>query len=153
MGIIKGKKLMVFISTDNGTTYQSIAYATSHSFKTSASTISVSTKDDGDFENGRWENPELDVYSWSLTTENLFSLSGQGHSFSDIMDIYLTGRPVMLKFDIGDDVKPSEAGWESSDNVLISGTALITSLDVNAPNGDNASYTAEFTGKGTLNQG
>ncbi len=53
MGIIKGKKLMVFISTDNGATYKSIAYATSHSFKTSASTISVSTKDDGDFENGR----------------------------------------------------------------------------------------------------
>ena len=43
-----------------------------------------------------------------------------------------------------------EGGWTPIATGQYKGKAIITSLEVNAPNGDNATYTATFTGVGAL---
>lgn len=154
MGIIKGKKLMVFLSTD-GTSYKSVAYATNHTFTTSVSTSDISTKDNSDSTTGAgaWIDEDIDTYSWSVTTDNLFSLdSDHGENIGDLTDLYLAGTPVFLKFQLAADGEVGATGWAQKDGYTLSGKALISSIEISAQNGDNASFSVEFTGKGRLSK-
>lgn len=144
--IIKGSKLMVFIAD------KPIAFATSHSLSITMNTTEISTKDHGDFPSVIGQN-----ITWELTTENLYSDDGQ----TALWNAMKTMQPVTVKFAASNysnetsqkgivDVE-SASEW-TVETVIASGKALITSLSVNAPSGDNATLSATFTGVGALDQ-
>lgn len=150
--IVKGKKLMVFIKAGSGD-YKSIGFATNHTLSTSASTISVSHKDLADSGNGKWDNQEVDTLSWTVTSENFYANTAEGYTFSDIWNFYSNGTEVDLKFGVAADSSTGvpTGGWVPPvSGTVLSGKAIISSVDVNAPVDDNASFSIQFTGKGAL---
>ena len=156
MATILGKKLMLFVK--DGETYKSIAYATNHTFTTSASTVSVASKDDADIASGagKWDAQDLDMFSWSITAENLFAYTGNGMTCDDVMEFYLTGTLLDVKFGLAAtnaNGAPS-GGWDQAGEEtpvkMLSGQAFITSLDITAANDGKATMSITLTGKGAV---
>ena len=161
--IIKGGKIMEFI----GDTPQPIAFATNHTLSLTRNTQEISSKDHGD------ATAVLPTtQSWEVTTENLMSAAG----YEQVLDAYLNATPLTIYFgasnyknyptssqdpaseqgivDVDNAANWNEEAWPSGATLATSlnlqGTAYITSLNVNAPNGENATYTATFTGTGQI---
>lgn len=143
--IIKGSMLMVFVGGFP------VAFSTSSSISFTSNTSEVSTKDHGLF-------PSVLVNSqtWEVTTENLASADNINQLFT-ILDNTRNGQTVTLKF-----AKPSNwndkgivgsegqsSSWTDGD-ILAEGEAYITSLQINAPSGENATISATFTGVGAF---
>lgn len=164
MATILGKKLMLFVKDSEGT-YKSIAYATNHTFTTSASTVSVASKDDVDVDGaGKWDSQDLDMFSWSISAENLFAYEGNGMTSDNVMELYLSGQLLDVKFGLAQTsleeahkdntaYKP-ETGWaeaaQTASVKMLSGQAYITSLDINASNDGRATMSITLTGKGAV---
>ena len=150
MGIIKGKKLMLFVKKSNS--YVSVGYATNHTLSTSASTIDVSHKDLVDAGGGKWDDQDIDTLSWTISTENFYANDAEGVSFTELFGYYAAGTELDVKFGVAADSSTGvpTGGWTAPATGALSGKAIITSIDVNAPVGDNASYSITLTGKGPL---
>ena len=141
MSKIKGGDMMLFLST------KSIAYATSHTLEITGETSDTSNKDEG---GGDWSAQDANLLSWSASTENLYSLDGKGSNFDDLCDMMIAKTPIDAVFAPKSEATTDvpENGWTSSGGYK--GKAVITSLSLNAPNGDYATYTAQFQGVGAL---
>lgn len=137
--ITQGNELMVFVS---GT---SIACATNHTLAIETETSDTSHKDI----QGNWKSSDIKNFSWSVTSENLFTLDGSGQTYSDLVSLMTSKTEVELKFGFASG-SITASGYTPSLTPLHSGKAIITSLNLNAPNGDNATYTVTFTGRGVL---
>ena len=151
MGIIKGKKLMLFV--ENGGNYVSVGYATNHTLSTSASTISVSHKDLEDAGSGKWDSQDIDTLSWTITTENFYANDAEGVTFADLYTYYASGSELNVKFGVAENSTTGvpDGGWTAPETGdILSGKVVITSIDVNAPVDDKASFSITFTGKGAL---
>lgn len=140
--IIKGKDLMIFDST--GISY---AYATSHTLSITTETLETSTKD-----NGQWNDTIVNKYSWEVTSENLYTESG----YESLFDSMVLGKAVTVMFGIkaeddtiGNVVDGTFPYWTNGTKYY-EGKALVTSLAVNASNGDIATINITFTGVGKL---
>lgn len=153
MSITRGKKLMLFIEVSSGT-YKSVGYATNHSLSTSASTVDVAHKDLADTTGGgRWADEDIDTLSWTITTENFYAATADGATFADLYTYYAAGTELNVKFAVAADSTSGvpTGGWiPPSSGYVLSGKCVITSLDVNAPVSDNASFSVTLTGKGPL---
>ena len=151
--IVKGKKLMCFVKSGEGT-YKSIGFSTNHTLSTSASTISISHKDLFDTENGgKWEDADLDTLTWNITSESFYANQAEGITFADLWNYYAAGTVLDLKFGVAADNTSGAptGGWVvPSSGTVLSGKAIISSVDLNAPVDDNASFSITFTGKGAL---
>ena len=151
MGIIKGKKLMLFI--EDGSEYVSVGYSTNHTLSTSASTISVSHKDLEDAGSGKWDSQDVDTFSWTITTENFYANDAAGITFADLFNYYAAGTELNVKFAVAANSTSGvpAGGWTApTSGDILSGKVIITSLDMNAPVDDNATFSITFTGKGAL---
>lgn len=143
--VINGGDLMLFLG---GT---SIAFSTSHKLSISAETVETSSKDNG----GKWVAKAVRKLSWNMSTENLYSLEGAGKTYDDLFTM-MTGRTeIDAIFTVEKDyaTKADEVpagGWLPSTTGQYKGKVVITSLELNAPNGDNATFTASFEGVGAL---
>ena len=141
MSKIKGGDLMLFVNS------KSIAYATNHTLEITGETSDTSNKDEG---GGDWAAQQVNLLSWSASSENLYSLDGNGSNFDDLFDLMIAKTPIQAVFapktESTTDVP--ENGWTSSTGYT--GKVVITSLSVNAPNGDYATFTAQFQGVGAL---
>ena len=149
MGIVHGKKLMVFI--EDGSEYVSVGYCTNHTLSTSASTIDIAHKDLEDAGSGKWDDQDIDTFSWTITSEAFYANEADGYTFADLFNYYSTGAELNLKFGVAADSTTGvpTGGWSPSTTIL-SGKAIITSIDVNASVSEKASYSVTFTGKGAL---
>ena len=149
--VIKGKKLMVFIKKEN--TYKSIALSTNHTLTLSASTSDLAVRSKDQAKGKSWTDSEINEMSWSVSSESLVG-TNEGHGWGDIMDLYLKGEKVELVFDgvtsDGAPVGGFSPAASGDDFQGLKGTALITSLTLNAPLEDNGTYTVEFSGTGPL---
>lgn len=143
--VINGGDLMLFLG---GT---SIAFSTSHKLSISAETVETSSKDNG----GKWVAKAVRKLSWNMSTENLYSLDGAGKTYDDLFTM-MTGRTeIDAIFTVEKDyaTKADEVpagGWIPMTTGQYKGKVVITSLELNAPNGDNATFTASFEGVGAL---
>ena len=153
MAITKGKKLMIWVKDSSGD-YTSIGYCTNHTLSTSASTINVSHKDLADAgASGKWDDQDLDTLSWTITSENFYAETAEGKTFKDLFAYYSAGTVLDIKFGTAatSTTGVPTGGWVAPvSGTVLSGKAIITSLDLNAPNEDNASVSITFTGKGAL---
>ena len=143
--VINGGDLMLFLG---GT---SIAFSTSHKLSISAETVETSSKDNG----GKWVAKAVRKLSWNMSTENLYSLEGAGKTYDDLFTM-MTGRTeIDAIFTVEKDYATKadevpEAGWVPMTTGQYKGKVVITSLELNAPNGDNATFTASFEGVGAV---
>ena len=152
MAITKGKKLMIWVKDSSGD-YTSIGYCTNHTLSTSASTISVSHKDLADSGSGKWDDQDLDTLSWTITSENFYAETAEGKTFKELFAYYSAGTVLDIKFGtaVTSTTGVPSGGWVApASGTVLSGKAIITSLDLNAPVDDNASVSITFTGKGAL---
>ena len=149
MSVIKGGDLMLFV---NG---KSIAFATNHTISINADTKETSTKDNGGF----WQVSEVGMLSWTCTSENLMGDPMAGIGFDELFDIMIARKPVTGIFALEGnstnfiDQKLGAApttGWTAKTDDGYTGQLIITSLEKNAPNGDNATMKVSFTGVGEL---
>lgn len=148
--IIKGSMLMVFYN-DNP-----IGFATSHSLSLTLNTTEVSTKDHGDA-------PAIipQTVSWEIQAENLYSDAGE----LTYMQLMMAKSPVTIKFCkasnydeqdekgviVAEGVEQASKDWTpDSQNIIATGQAYVTSFQINAPAGDNATMSVTFTGNGAI---
>lgn len=139
---IKGGDMMLFINS------KAIAFSTSHTLSIKAETKDTSNKDEG---GGDWASNEVGLLSWSAKSENMYSIDGNGNNYDDLYDLMIKKTPITATFSKKKEEvsEVPEAGWTSSKPDL-EGRLIITSLELNAPNGDYATYSVEFTGVGEL---
>lgn len=151
--IVRGKKLMCFVKEGNGD-YKSIGFCTNHTLSTSASTISVSHKDVADGVNGgKWDSADVDTLSWTITAEAFYANTADGVTFADLFNYYAGGTELDLKFAVAADSTTGvpTGGWvPPTSGTVLEGKAIISSIDVNAPVDDNASFSVSFQGRGAL---
>lgn len=157
MAIVKGGDLMLFVSTSDGTGYKSIAQATNHTMTISAETIDISTKD---IHAGKWTATDVNMLSWSASSENLVCDDPQGVSYEDLVEYMIEKKVIYGVFgqlgnksqgtNSDNDVNVPEGGWIPNTKDGLKGRMVITNLVKNAPNGDNASFSVDFTGIGPL---
>ena len=139
MSIIKGGDMMLFV---NG---KSIGYATSHTLSLNADTKETSTKDSG----GKWQTSEVGILSWSASSENLCSNDQEGVGYEDLVELYLTRATITGVFALEgnstdlEDGKLDEVpdnGWTPKHSNGYTGKMIITSIELNASNGENATF-------------
>ena len=140
-----GDDLMIFYNN------KSWAWATSHSLSITAETTQRNTKD-----NGKFSSAEVSKISHEITTENLYC-----EDFDTLFSLMIAGTPITLKYSLKKDENgalPSEGdieNWVPTDTVgakYYEGKYLITSLQSNAATGEDATYSATFTGVGKIEQ-
>lgn len=144
MSKIKGGDMMLFLGG------KSIAYATSHTLEITAETADVSNKDEGA---GDWSTSEVNLLSWTASSENLYSVDGKGDNYDDLFDLMIAKTPIDAVF-----AKKKETvnevpatGW-TANTTGYQGKVIITSLSLNAPNGENATFSVQFQGYGALSK-
>lgn len=149
MSVIKGSDLMLFVGG------KSIGFATSHTLSISADTKETSSKDSG----GKWQTSEVGVLSWTASSENLCADKAEGVGYDELFAMMIARKPVTGVFALEgnstdlaenklDAVKTGGRTPKAKDGYT--GQMLITSLEKNAPNGENATFTVQFTGVGAL---
>lgn len=143
--IVEGRNLMLFDST--GASY---AYATNHTLSIQANTADISSKD-----HGIWTGASVQNYSWTITSENLAT-----DEYDTLFAAMIAGTPITVKFGLKSQNDPDKTvadgdyeNWTLDTNkVFYSGSVIITSLELNAPNGEKANYSLELQGVGKLEQ-
>lgn len=149
MSVIKGGDLMLFVGG------KSIAYATTHTLSISADTKETSSKDSG----GKWQTSEVGVLSWTCSSENLCGDSTAGIGFDELFEYMVARKPITgvfalegdsTNFDEGKLDSVPSAGWKAKAGDGYTGQMIITNLEKNAPNGENATIKVDFTGVGAL---
>lgn len=151
--IIDGTDLMVFVGG------KSIALATNHTLNISAETADSTSHKDA---KAGWIERTVKTTSWELSSENLYAVAGdgddtvEGQTFLDLFDTMTgTEKKVDVIFGIptkddGNDGDVDEGGWEGAKTTYLKGKAYITSLEANAPCGENATFSVTFSGTGKL---
>lgn len=146
MAVIEGGDLMLFVES------KSLAFATNHTLSISTETSDTSHKDI----KGSWTSTSVKTFSWEVSTENLYADEGNGSTFDVLFDAMTSKKLVTIVFGqhtgtLTQATPSTSGGWAAdTTNNYYTGQAYITSLEVNAPNGDNATFTATFTGVGEL---
>lgn len=142
--IVKGDSLMLFDSAG-----KALAYATSHTLTLTGNTVDISSKD-----HGFWAASEVGSVSWEITTENLYTED----DYNKLFDMMITAEPVTIAFAKASNYDKNGLtvtggtveSWAQDQTNYRSGKAVITSLTLNANTGENATYSATFTGNGAL---
>lgn len=139
---VLGKDLMLFIDS------KAIALSTSCKLSLSAETIDTQSKD-----SGIWTEKDIKKLSWNGSSENLFSADADANSYDKLFALMLARKPVDIKFGIPankDSDELPEDGWTAPTEGAYSGKVLLISLELNAPDGDKATFSANFEGTGAL---
>ncbi len=145
MAIINGSDLMLFI---NG---KSIAMSTSHKLSITAETAEISHKDVG----GAWGASAVKKLSWETSTENLFSSSSTtGNGYDELFNLMIAKTPIDAVFSTTENIVDDmpTGGWTVPTSGCYKGKVIITSLELNAQSGENATFTASFKGTGALSK-
>ena len=134
---------------------KSIGFATNHTLEVNSDLQDVSSKD---FGAGDWSSQEVGLLSWTASSENFYSLDAEGEDFASLFDIMIAKTPVEAVF-----CKKSQAdsvtqvptgGWTpqaaSASTPQYVGNVVISSLSLNAQNGEYSSYSVQFQGIGKL---
>ena len=147
----KGQYVRLFLGSDNtATPAKVIASAKSLSLHVSMSMEDATTKDT----TGDWQVQEPVGLSYDISTSALMrsgdtvTSSVQGNSLSDVMSIYEASEPVKWQI-----AAVSGTNNRNKDAVIASGSVVITSLTLNGPNRQNATYDAQLNGYGIYTVG
>lgn len=142
--ILYGGDLMIFIGT--GATTEPFAFSTSAKLDISLKTLEISSKD-----SGYWTSIAAGKFTWNISTDGLMSYtltSGNTNSVDELWTMMLTRTVVNVVFAAKTGTSPS---WTiDSSKKKFSGTALITSLSLNANDNEMATYSITLEGSEEL---
>lgn len=147
----KGQFVRLFLSSDNTAAPSSvIAAAKQLSLHVSMTLEDATTKDT----TGDWQIQEPVELSYDISSNALVrsgetvtsSVTGKG--LADLETIYDNGTPVKWKI-----ANVGGANNRTASSTIVSGSAVLTQLTINAPNRQNATYTAQLNGFGTYTVG
>lgn len=138
--ITLGTELMLFKGG------KALAAATNCKLTLNANTLETSSKD-----SGKWTSNQAAKLSWTCSSDNLFTIA----DYADLMDACIMREEVEIQFSTVQNPDSENGvpvdGWQPVANGY-KGMAIITSVEMNAPDGDNATYTVSMTGSGALNK-
>lgn len=144
----KGQFVRLFLSSDNtAAPVAVIAAARTLSLHVSLSMESATTKDTG----GDYDIQEPTGISYDISTGALYksnetiTSSVGGKAYKDLESIYAIGTPVKWKI-----ANTTGANNRTASSTICSGSAVLTSLQLNAPNRSDCEYTAQLNGYGEL---
>jgi predicted secreted protein len=141
-----GGDLMVFVSS--GATKLPLAFSSSAKLS-----INTKTRDTGSKDSGNWDEFLAGKSGWNASTDGLMAfysgVTNSGSSTIDVLYAYQIARtPVNFVFAHKTGSTP---GWTvDATKKSFSGMVLITGLDLNAADGDNATYSCSLQGTGAL---
>ena len=150
MSKIKGSDLMLFVQ--NGQTKKAIAYATNHTLEISSELQNTSNKDEGASD---WSSQEVGLLSWTVSSENFFSMDATQNTYNDLFDMMIAKQPIEVVFSmksetgVSDVTETTGQAWTPA-VPKYTGKAVINSMNLNAPNGEYATFTVSLTGIGAL---
>ena len=159
---IQGDRIMLFVEKNidgsstgeaAATTLYPIAFGTSCSVEITADTIDTSNK-----MGGNWKNTLAGQLGWTVSCDALLSKASGHMSFETLKQIMSARRPIVVVLgkvaDTDEEFKAAaEAGYalEADDTIYVKGSAVITSLSLNAGGGSEiASCSITLTGDGEL---
>lgn len=131
--LIKGQDLLIFIGADP------IGYATTCSLEMTMDTIDTSNK-----MSGAYKTYLVGQMGWTLSSDSMLTFATTaGQSIADLFEAMEARTPVTVKF--------AKVGAAYAAGVpSFTGSALITSLSVQADNGAVATMSVTMTGTGAL---
>ena len=135
--------------------FHTVAFSNGHTFDASAQTAEIITKDHP----ANCADYEVTGFSWSLTTDNLVedSKTAVKCGYNVMMKAAKEMKPINVRLAYFEEANTMDAvtgtnnmDWhEIADPVVVvSGQAIITNLELHAPNKQNATYKATLSGKG-----
>jgi hypothetical protein len=152
--IVKGDELMLFINN------KPLAFATAHTLTITGNTVDIASKD-----HGAWGASEIGNLTWEITTENLYVDETTGEqAYDTVFDAMIAKTPITVVFGkasnytenglerAGNTSSSAPTEWTAPSTNYRTGNAVITSLTLNANTGENATYSATFTGSGALSK-
>ena len=144
MSKIKGQNFRFFANIDSGG-LEAVPEETNVSVSLTGNTEDTTTKDT----EGEWQILEPTAISYDIST-NALVRSGepiratvQGQALADIETIYEAGTPVKWKI-----ANVSGQNNRTASSTIVSGSALLTQLTIQAAVKTNATYDAQLTGYG-----
>lgn len=142
--IIRGNDLMLF-AKGTGSTYESIAWATNHTLTLQGEVLQTSTKD-----HGKWSAKQISKLSYSINADHLFSTL----DFGKLFDKMIAREEIPIIFGVAsnadDDAGMPSGGWTPDQSNCYKGAIVLTSLNINASESDNASFSMSAEGVGKL---
>lgn len=145
--VINGSDLMLFIGG------KSIAFATNHTLTINVSTVETTSKTKDEI-GGGWVSNKPQNTSWEISTDNLYSIDGEGQNFADLFDAVTNGTEltgVFMAISRGTGVPTGGyVPGTTAGQVKYTGTVIVTNLTLNAQDGENATFSATFQGVGQL---
>ncbi len=140
-----GNELFVYTSDSSAGTASPFAYSTECTLSISANQIDTSNK-----QSGAWASALPGQLSWSISTSALYT---SANNYQSLFEKMAARTPVYVSFgevtSLGDAQNAMNTALLKSAGYY-TGTAYITSLELNAGNGEVASFSCEFTGEGQL---
>ena len=140
-----GNELFVYTSDSSNGTATPFAYSTECTLSISANQIDTSNK-----QSGVWASAMAGQLSWSVSTSALYTDQNNYHT---MFEKFASRTPIYVSFgevtSLGTDSSAMNTALNKSAGYY-TGTAFITSLELNAGNGEVASFSVEFTGEGQL---
>lgn len=137
MAAVNGKNVMLYWHRTDVDPEVDVAFACSTNC---AFNVSVDQKEVTSQSSAWFREFKNDVASWSVTCDGLITLTGFSYLF--MLDKQLTREPIEVKFVVDNGVDGL---------VIINGICNITSLAINAPMRDVATYNVSLQGSGAYN--
>lgn len=141
---VLGNDLMLFADG------KTIALATSHTFKASTEITDTSNKD-----TGRWGAGIPGKKSWEMTSENTYGVEvgTTQQSYDKLFEMWTNDTKVKVNFGIPSNADAAgempDGGWTLPEGSY-EGEAYITNIDLNAPDGQEASFSITLRGVGAI---
>ena len=136
MATLSGKLVVVKWDTPSPGTPAAFACETNATLSMTQNTVTASCKSQAA---GGWESAVATTKTWEVTCDALMQDDDKATDgeFVDLSELFITGPN-----DVGVSIGDAHNVW--------TGKAICTSLSLNAPDGDSATYSATFTGVGAL---
>lgn len=147
--IVYGGSMALFVNT-SGTTAQPLAFSTSAKLDVSVATREISSKDHGLYTERVASKISWNASSDALVTE-LMTISGATYqTYDELYTLMVAAKPVAFAFASMSGTYGAYGATMKTGNKKFTGLAIITSLSLNAPDQDNASYSVTLDGTGIL---
>ena len=147
----KGQYIRLFLGSDNTATPAKVIGAAKQLTLHVSCSVEVSTTKDTE---GDWDLQEVTGVNFDISSNALvrsgdtITSATQAQGLADLETIYDSGDPV--KFQIAN---VSGANQRTKGAVIMSGSVVLTQLQISAQNRQNATYTAQLTGYGDYTVG
>lgn len=142
---VNGKDLMLFVEVDSK--LKTVALATSCKLSLSGETLDTASKD-----SGKWTEKIMKKLSWSASSDNNFSADDSINGYDALFALWVAMKPIKIQVGIPQNADSDElpdGGWNSPAKAY-EGEALITGMELNAPDGDKATFSVTLEGTGAL---